>query len=287
MNPLAEIKYDLTLRPSRYGPFITLTNDEFVGGSFAKFGEYSGVETKLLCGLMKTGDVAIDAGANMGDLTIPLAQKIGPDGMVIAIEPQEVIHMVLQMNVAINELANVVPIWAAVGESPGKFVVPNYTYDKFTNYGVLGRDMWNMAKEGRQVDIITVDGLGLPRLDLLKADVEGMEREVLKGAAETIKKCRPLLFLENDRTGEKFGGLMEDVRALDYEAYWAITPLAYGGNYFENPEDPWPGQCSFNLICVPNERPQEMFKQLPVAKAEDEPGRVSWDLVMKDVSFGS
>jgi FkbM family methyltransferase len=285
MNPLAKIKYDLVLRPSKWGPFVTLAQDEFVGGSFERYGEYSGVEVKFLQGLLEPGDYVIDAGANMGDLTIPLAQRVGQEGLVIAIEPQAIVHAVLVINAALSGLSNVVALHNAVGEAPGTLQVPSYTYSVYGNYGALGKDQWEKASQGTSVEIITIDALRLMKLNLLKADVEGMELEVLYGAKETIAKFRPFLFLENDREGEKFGKLIEYVESLDYTPYWVITPLMYEGNFFASTENPWPGQCSFNLLCVPNEKDQKMFEFLLRPSKDDVPGKLPWSKVLQDINF--
>lgn len=46
------------------------------------------------------------------------------------------------------------------------------------------------------VPMVHLDSLNLPRLDLLKIDVEGMELEVLEGAAKCISEYRPIMYVE-------------------------------------------------------------------------------------------
>ena len=41
-----------------------------------------------------------------------------------------------------------------------------------------------------------LDKFNFDSVDLLKIDVEGHELQVVKGAEQTIKKCRPLIILE-------------------------------------------------------------------------------------------
>ena len=55
------------------------------------------------------------------------------------------------------------------------------------------------ASHGEAVPVVTLDGLSLPACHLLKIDVEGMEREVPAGGRELIERCRPVIYLENDR----------------------------------------------------------------------------------------
>jgi hypothetical protein len=46
------------------------------------------------------------------------------------------------------------------------------------------------------VQTISLDSLNLSRIDLIKIDVEGMELDVLEGAANSIAKLHPMLFVE-------------------------------------------------------------------------------------------
>src|SRR5262249_49779677 len=55
--------------------------------------------------------------------------------------------------------------------------------------------------------------LGLAACRLIKIDVEGMEREVLAGAAETIRRCRPFLYVEDERRdrSEALGAFLHEL----------------------------------------------------------------------------
>ncbi len=48
---------------------------------------------------------------------------------------------------------------------------------------------------------MAIDGLALPRVDLIKVDIEGMEMEALEGARVTIEKSRPILLVESIKAG--------------------------------------------------------------------------------------
>jgi FkbM family methyltransferase len=118
-------------------------------------------------------------------MTVGMAQKVGPTGAIHAFEPQGAIHEVLCANVA--QLGNVVVHRKAAGAAPGVIHVPPRDYDSAGNFGgvALGGGV------GEQVPVVTIDSLKLQRLRLMKIDVEGMELEVLQGAAETIMRCEP------------------------------------------------------------------------------------------------
>src|SRR5450631_2087253 len=64
----------------RYG--WMLFHGPFIGKCFELYGEYSEAEVALMRQLVRLGDQVIDVGANIGDLTLPLAQMVGPAGRV-------------------------------------------------------------------------------------------------------------------------------------------------------------------------------------------------------------
>ena len=69
----------------------------------------------------------------------------------------------------------------------------------------------------RAVDVITVDGLLLERLDFLKIDVEGMELEVLDGAMRSIERCRPQMLIESIKTDK--AALSAVLQRLGYASF--------------------------------------------------------------------
>src|SRR5206468_12565356 len=71
-------------------------------------------------------DVVVDVGANIGAHTVWLARKVGPSGLILAIEPEPNNFMILSLNQQINHLTNVIPIRAALAsnQTKGTLVVP-------------------------------------------------------------------------------------------------------------------------------------------------------------------
>jgi hypothetical protein len=47
--------------------------------------------------------------------------------------------------------------------------------------------------------MITLDSLALDEVDFMKLDTEGYEENILRGAVETIKRCRPVIIVEQKR----------------------------------------------------------------------------------------
>ena len=90
-----------------HGLMLYNASDTFIGRSLDLYGEYSIGEFTFLEQVLHPGMVAIDVGANIGCLSVFMAQRVAPGGSVIAIEPQRFLFQMLCANAAINGLTNI------------------------------------------------------------------------------------------------------------------------------------------------------------------------------------
>jgi FkbM family methyltransferase len=230
---------------TRCGTLLYNPHDRYVGRSLDLYGEYSNEEADLFRSLVKPGAIALDIGAHIGPHTLVLSTAVGPQGAVLAFEPQRVLFQMLCANLALNNHTNVYGYHAVVSDRPGTRFVPQFDYAVENNYAGLALGNY---QEGEKVRMLTIDSLELRRCDFLKIDVEGMELEVLKGARETITCFRPALYVENDRE-EKSAALIDFIRSLGYDLYWHRPPLFNPQNYAGNPENVFAGIVSINMLC--------------------------------------
>jgi len=259
---------DIKLKDCRHGKMIYNTHDLYMGKALDLYGEYSEMEFAILGQLIKPGQVILDIGANIGCHTVFFAKLVQPKGFVFAFEPQRIIFQNLCANVVVNNLTNVFCEHAGLSEQPGLCYLPTLNYEQDYNFGAISLEVF--AKEqGEPVELKTVDSFNLAQCHLIKIDVEGMESKVLKGAEQTIKRCRPILFAENDRE-ENSKDLVEQIRSYNYNIYWVITGLFNPNNYFANPENIYERQCAMNILCLPQEYEQHI--DLPPV----EPGYEKW-----------
>lgn len=229
--------------------------DRYIGRSLMVYGEFSELEVAALALLTKPGDLVIDAGANLGALTLPLARRVGATGGILAFEPQRLIFQMLCANLALNEITNVQAVNAALGQAKGVVAVAASNLAEAGNFGGLGVG-GNLGLGGNHAGraaITTIDSLNLTRLDLIKADVEGMEADVIEGARATIARLRPKLYLENDRAA-KSAALIRLVQSLNYRLWWHLPPLFNPENFRNERENLFPGTVSVNMVCLPAER---------------------------------
>ncbi|HMR32114.1 MAG TPA: FkbM family methyltransferase [Geminicoccaceae bacterium] len=247
------------LKQCRHGLFLINPQDIYIGRSLSVYGEYSEYEIQALISLVQPGAWIVEAGANIGADTVPLARHIGPKGRLLAFEPQRIVHQLLCANLALNGVFNVAARWMACGSGPGELVVPPLDYTKEDNFGGI-----QLAESGpgERVSVAAVDSFDLQRCDLIKADVEGMEFAVLQGSIATIRRHWPRLYIENNGRGDS-PALIDFLMQLGYRLYWHLPPLFNPNNFASNPDNIFGKIQSSNMVCVgPQDKPVWGLRQV-------------------------
>jgi FkbM family methyltransferase len=250
---------------AKRGLMLFNRHDLYVGRSLDQYGEYSEAESDLFEQVVRPGSVVVEAGAYIGVHTLLLSQRAGDQGWVYAFEPQRTIYEMLCANLALNGRKNVRCRCEALGDAAGELWVPPMNYDAEANFGGLGLGGY---QSGERVPVATIDSLALPRCDLLKVDVEGMELPVLRGAEGTIQKFRPILYVENDRL-ESSPALIEYILSLGYKLYWHLPPLYRAANFFENPTNVFGNIVSSNMLCIHASVKSSISGLTPIERPED------------------
>ena len=250
------------LKTGRHGQLLFNVNDMYVGRSLDLYGEFSEGEVAVFRQIVKPGDVVLDVGANVGAHTLFFARQVGPGGRVLAFEPQRVVFQTLCANMALNHVTNVWCFPNAVGAEPGEIVVPWLDYHQVNNFGGLSL---GASVPGDRVPVVTVDGFNLSRCDFVKIDVEGMEQTVLRGAAKTLDRFKPILYVENDRE-DRSADLIRLIDGLGYAMYWHLPPLFNPDNYLKNAQNVFGRIVSKNMIGIHKSVPAKMegFQAVPV-----------------------
>ncbi len=196
-------------------------------GSALKVGAttWEALESKLLIA-NSGGDspVMLDVGANVGLHSIRVAWA-RPSARLFAFEPVTANYAVMRKNILRNRLeSRIESVHAAVGAKDGAVSIS-------AGYGTGN---WVGATDSRHLEtvpVVSIDSFvsqrALQRVTVIKADVEGYELQVLRGAHKCLAKLRPKLLLEIDKTwSARFGyqppELFAFLRRLDYD-YVRIT----------------------------------------------------------------
>ncbi|MGE5110838.1 MAG: FkbM family methyltransferase [Acidobacteriaceae bacterium] len=157
-------------------------------------GVYEAPLIRLLQSIDTNGWTCFDVGANVGAITLALAQFVGPTGKIYSFEPGPPNLARLRANLDLNPtLANRVEvIEAGVGRTPGELF---WAEEKGNPGNALVGNTGSC-----KIKVITLDNFvrerTVSRLDFLKIDVEGMELDVMQGAVETLRRSHPMLYFE-------------------------------------------------------------------------------------------
>ncbi len=153
--------------------------------------------TRLMMDALANARVFADVGANLGWYTC-LASAHMPEGTVHAFEMDRVNYGLLQRNVELNGRTNVQMHNMAIASTSG---VASYARDSSLPRSTLRLDLTGSERPPETtatVRSVSLDDFFADREppDVLKIDVEGAEREVLRGMTGLLSEARPLLFLE-------------------------------------------------------------------------------------------
>ncbi len=163
----------------------------------------------------------IDLGASFGVWSLALADAV--DG-TYAIEPQFEVFQLLAWSLRENMPGRSTPMKCACWDSHTTLRLDVVDYDKESNFGGVRT---RPGGHGERVAAVPLDDL-VPddvHYSFIKIDVEGAERQVILGAIKTIRRCRPVLFVEWDHKDTSAEGLRAQIEAESY------VIEEYGPNY--------------------------------------------------------
>ena len=224
---------------TKHGPMIIPDQDVWIGRSLRELGEHSQCEINfmyLAMGLMTRGafnSTVIDAGAYIGDLTIPVSRFCKH---IYAFEPQAESRAILEENIRINHRENVTVLPYALGEQ-SNLPLRYKTADARWNENQDSPGSIHMGDDDgtETAEMVSLDSLGLD-VDFLKADIEGMEIPMLAGARDTLSRCHSTLFLERDTVILKdYMTLGEVLEVLGYDYYPMSFPMWRPDNHNRAP----------------------------------------------------
>lgn len=129
-------------------------NDLTIDRALDLCGEFSEIEVAFMGEFLEPGDVAVEVGANIGSLTVPLANAVGEEGTLIAFEPQPVLFQNLCANIVPNGLRHVRKVNGAVGNRQGSVRLPKLEHTKRGLFGAHGIGPW---EDGDTIGVLQLD----------------------------------------------------------------------------------------------------------------------------------
>jgi FkbM family methyltransferase len=170
------------------------------------FGAYDKEETSLLCRLVHEGDVVLDIGANAGWYSLHWLKR---GAEVFSFEPMPQNVNCLSRNIELNKIKKGFHIWnCGLSNTVG---YADFCFD-LERCGASGLKNIRESNNNQKIScpVETLDNIApslhFKKIDFIKCDVEGAEKLVIEGGLETIKKYKPIIYLELLRKwSAKFG----------------------------------------------------------------------------------
>lgn len=176
-------------------------------------------------------ETILDVGANLGNHTLYWEKRLEAK-KIFSFEPYGPNYENLVLNIQANNLEKVVtPVMKAVGKHGGKVKLENVDQ---TNFGGTTFEYVDGEKD-EYTEIISIDDFAqeneVKRIGLIKVDTEGFEIDVLQGAMNTLRRDRPIIWVEvSSETYKRVRRMLEE---LQYD--------------FADVE-------AFNMLFIPNEK---------------------------------
>lgn len=189
------------------------------------FGQYEKEDSEMLYNLINDGDTVFDIGANIGWYSYHLAKKF-PEAKIYAFEPIPETFSQFKRNAELNQSKNVFLNNLAFSDKKGKltFFYSPVISGASSSVNITEDDsMVTLECEADTIDHFMQEQQ-ITNLDFIKCDVEGAELFVYKGAINTLKKQKPVVFTEMLRKwSAKFNYHPNDIitlfKQLGYNCY--------------------------------------------------------------------
>jgi FkbM family methyltransferase len=203
--------------PVAWGGHLLALDDDHIGRCLGTTGIYDLAVSELLFRLIHPGDLVVDAGANIGYMSV-LAATAGAH--VIAFEPNPALLPTLRQNLGTR--GDVRPV-ALGAERKHAVLIPA---DPAAHNSGLGRLGTSTEKGAVPVEVETLDDeLHGRSVAILKLDVEGAEQAVLEGAASALKDGRLRHIIFEDHHGAN-SAVMTQLLGHGYTIYsieWTLS----------------------------------------------------------------
>ena len=179
---------------ARWGAKLVVdTRDRLLAPWLLMDGLWESHVTGWMHDILQPGHTMVDVGANIGYFTVLAAQRVGPEGRVVAVEASPGLADILRRNVAMNGHLPTTTVWnrAAWSRAERLKLHQRVHYGANSSLATAGEDHLDELADAEvvvEVEAVPLDDLlaDLERIDVLKLDVEGAEVHALEGLSHTI-----------------------------------------------------------------------------------------------------
>ena len=217
---------------------MVLHGDNYLEQEIIKSGAWEPSTTRFFRDALRVGQVVVDIGANVGYFSLLSAALVGPAGQVHSFEPYPGYVERMKLSLTANNFANIRLNEFALGDRRQRHKLFKGLASARMHRWKHENPVFNKVHDEVEVECIRFDDYAaqnLTRVDLMKIDVDGYEISVLRGAAETIKKYRPVVVIEvYEDALRDAGGSSAELSAMFHG--WGYQPYSEKGELFSYEE---------------------------------------------------
>jgi FkbM family methyltransferase len=171
----------------------------------------------------------IDVGANFGYNSLFFSKTVGSEGQIYSFEPQSQNYELLVQNINNNNITNIHAFNYACSDTETEVEIPVFALPlmSVTNMGDITPNFkqYSNVLGYSNVKSIRIDSMKLPKIDLIKIDVQGWETNVINGLHEILLRDKPTLIVEFEhfqlnKTGKTCSDLAQLIRNYGYYIYF-------------------------------------------------------------------
>lgn len=191
-------------------------------------------DAKAPLSFLSEGDTFVDVGANHGTFSILASERLGKDGLIVAIEPQPHLADLVRKSLAANANCDFQVHHVAVGDREGNtdLLIPRGSSGSalVSAHQVPMQTSRRISVPLRRFDEL-VNWKEFPGHVFVKVDVEGSEYAFLRGARQMITARKPTLMIEFHPERLRSGNVLGDkvrklLMELGYSQFSNIDELA-------------------------------------------------------------
>lgn len=212
---------------TNYGLVTLYQNEVYIGNEF-KNGGYWDIDTllKLRAYILPDRNI-LEIGGHCGTSSIVYSSFLNNENKIYVYEPQRNMYNLLVRNINQNNLQNkIIPYNSGVFcyegngrmnnidlDGGGGIVTKRYNEENNLgcNFGGIG-----LGCDGEDIKLTTIDNMNLDNIGFIHCDAQGAENFIFSKGIDTITKCRPVIYYENN---ELYGKYLYDSVCKSYPTY--------------------------------------------------------------------
>jgi FkbM family methyltransferase len=233
-----------------YGKMFVPATDTGVGLALQLAGEFCYQEQLNIAPYIQDDAVVLDVGANLGIFSLFVARRIDPlKGYVIGFEPQPYLHRLCIANAVVNNLNHCHFINTAIHSTLSRIPFPEIDYSVPANFGSLCvREQSAGTGATTTIECTRLDALDLPRLNLVKIDVEDAIEDTFLSGQKLFEKHLPVMHLEGNRNDSP---LKQWLRSKGYRLFHELAPIARKDNFKGSTVMLYGNYVQQNFVAIP------------------------------------